>query len=114
MEAMVTALGPHFFEVPSLQTITILTIMASALAMDSPMPPFRKIAQSRLFSVLNTEREPEQMSLGHVGETGYAIFAALSVMTQLAGHEIEECAALVRSLVGEVDLAWCGDEENDM
>ena len=46
------------------------------------------------------------MSLKHVGETGYAVFAAMSVSSQLAGVEIEQCVELVRSLVGEVDLAW--------
>lgn len=75
------------------------------------MPPFRSISQSNLFRIIQTERDPEQMSLKHVGETGYAVFAALSISSQLAGHEIEVCALLVQSLVGEMDLVWCGDEE---
>jgi hypothetical protein len=79
--------------------------------MDSPMPPFHGISQSNLFRIIQTERDLEQMSLKHVGETGYAVFAALSISSQLAGHEIEVCALLVRSLVGEMNMAWCGDEE---
>lgn len=58
-----------------------------------------------------TEREPNEMSLEHVGETGYAVFAAMSVSSQLVCHELEECVKLVRSLVGEVALAWDTEAE---
>ena len=111
LAAMTSALGRNFFQAVTTDTLTILTILVSALSMDSPMPPFRGISQSNLFRIVQTERDPEQMSLKHVGETGYAVFAAMSISSQLAGHEIEVCALLVRSLVGEMDLAWCGDEE---
>jgi hypothetical protein len=41
------------------------------------------------------------MSLKHVGETGYAVFAAMSVSSQFADQEVERCVSLVRR---EVDL----------
>lgn len=109
--AMVTALGRNFFQAVVTDTLTILTILVSALSTDSPIPPFRNIQRSNLFSIVQTERDPEEMSLKYVGETGYAVFAALSMSSQLAGHEIEVCALLVRSLVGEMDLVSCSDVE---
>ena len=109
LKAMTRALGTSFFQSVSIQTITVLTILASALSMDTPIPPFRNIPRASLFRILATERDPEEMSLKHVSETGYAVFAAMSVSSQLAGHEIEQCVKLVRSLVGEVDLAWNAD-----
>ena len=111
---MTSALGRNFFQAVTTDTLTVLTILVSALSMNSPMPPFRSIPRSNLFRIIQTERDPEQMSLKHVGETGYAVFAALSISSQLAGQEIEVCARLVRSLVGEVDLVWCGDEESEV
>ena len=113
LQAMTKALGTNFFQSVSLQRITILTILASALSMNTPTPPFRNIPRASLFRVLTTEREPEEMSLKHVGETGYAVFAAMSVSSQLAGVEIEQCVELVRSLVGEVDLAWNVDVDKE-
>jgi hypothetical protein len=52
------------------------------------------------------EDMPEELSLGHVEENGYAVFAALSVSMRLASLEVERCVQLVKSLVGEVDLKW--------
>jgi hypothetical protein len=81
------------------------------MAMDTPIPPFRNIPRSALFRVLMTEREPKEMSIEYVGETGYAVFATMSVSSQLAGHELEECVGLVRSLVGEVAVVWNSDAD---
>ena len=109
LRAMTTALGKEFFESVANQTISLLTILAGALTLDAPIPPFLSIPRAALFRVLMAEREPEEMSLQHVGETGYAVFAAMSVSSQFADQEVERCIGLVRSLVGEVDLQW--DEE---
>jgi hypothetical protein len=51
----------------------------------------------------------EELKLEHVGENGYAVFAALAVSSRLASSEVDRCVGLVKSLVGEVDLRW-GDE----
>ena len=60
------------------------------------------------------ERMPEELSLEHAGENGYAVFAALSVSSRLAGGEVAHCVELVRSLVGEVDLHWSLNDEKEM
>jgi len=106
LRAMTSALGKEFFQSLTNQTISLLTILAGALTLDAPIPPFLSIPRAALFRVLMTEREPEEMSLKHVGETGYAVFAAMSVSSQFADQEVERCVGLVRSLVGEVDLQW--------
>src|SRR5277367_3057504 len=106
LRAMTSALGEEFFQSVTNQTISLLTILAGALTLDAPIPPFLRIPRAALFRVLMTEREPEEMSLKHVGETGYAVFAAMSVSSQFADQEVERCLGLVRSLVGEVDLLW--------
>ena len=103
---MTSALGKEFFEHITNQTISLLTILAGALTLEAPMPPFLGVPRAALFQVLKTEREPEEMSLEHVGEVGYAVFAAMSVSSRFADHELERCIGLVRSLVGEVDLQW--------
>jgi hypothetical protein len=103
---MTSALGPNFYQMISMQSITILTILTSAMSVGSPIPPFRDIPRHHLFRILTTEREPEEMSLAYVGEVGYAVFAAMSVSSQLVGHEIERCVDLMRSLVGEVNVGW--------
>lgn len=108
---MAKAVGTRFFQSPSSQNITILTILASALSLDTPIPPFRQIPRAALFRVIATEREHEEMSLEHVGETGYAVFAAMSVTSQLIGNAVEECVKLVRGIVGEVKLGWDVEKE---
>ena len=52
------------------------------------------------------ERLPEELGLEHVGENGYAVFAAVAVSSRLANREVQECVKLVKNLVGEVDLRW--------
>jgi hypothetical protein len=111
---MAKAFGTHRFQSLSVQTITILTILSSSLSMDTPIPPFVHIQHAELLRILTTEREPEEMSLEHVGETGYALFAAISVTTQLVDNEIEQCVNLVRSLVGEVDLLWNAEADKEV
>ena len=49
---------------------------------------------------------PEELSLDHIEENGYAVFAAIAVSARLAGRELERCVDLIRSLVGEVDVTW--------
>jgi hypothetical protein len=73
--------------------------------MDTPIPPFRNIPRASLFRVLATERDPEEMSLKHVGETGYAVSAAMSVSSQLDGHEVEQCVILCSKLSRRSGLA---------
>jgi hypothetical protein len=106
LRAMTSALGSEFFQSITNQTISLLTILAGALTLDAPIPPYLSIPRAALFRVLMTEREPEEMSLKHVGETGYAVFAAMSVSSRCADQEVERCVGLVRSLVGEVELRW--------
>lgn len=76
---------------------------------DAPIPPFLNIPSASLFRVSITKREPEDMSLKGVGETGYVAFAAMSVSSQFADQEVERCVGLVRSLVGEVNLQCDND-----
>jgi hypothetical protein len=52
------------------------------------------------------ERLPEELGLEHVGENGYAVFAAIAVSSRLASREVQRCVSFVRDLVGEVDLQW--------
>jgi hypothetical protein len=104
LHAMVAALGPEFYRPISHQTILLLTILSGAISLNVPIPPFLEVPRSALFHVLQTEREPKEMSLAHVEESGYAVFAAISVSSQLAGQEIQRCVDAVRNLVGEVSL----------
>jgi len=104
LHAMVAALGPEFYRPISHQTILLLTILSGAISLNVPIPPFLEVPRSALFHVLQTERQPKEMSLEHVEESGYAVFAAISVSSQLAGQEIQRCVDAVRNLVGEVSL----------
>jgi len=106
---MTSALGKEFFQSATNQTISLLTILAGALTFDAPIPPFLNIPSASLFRVSITKREPEDMSLKGVGETGYVAFAAMSVSSQFADQEVERCVGLVRSLVGEVNLQCDND-----
>jgi hypothetical protein len=55
---------------------------------------------------LVAEKLPEELALEHVGENGYAVFAAVAVSSRLASREVQRCVELVTDLVGEVDLQW--------
>jgi hypothetical protein len=55
---------------------------------------------------LQVEKMPEEMGLEHVGETGYAVFATMSVSSLVVDRQLENCMERVRKLVGEVDLEW--------
>jgi hypothetical protein len=112
LQAMITGLGPEFFQTVSQQTISLLNILSGSMLLNTPLPPFLQVPRSALFRILQTEREPKEMSLEHVGESGYAVFAVMSVTSQRAGQEIERCVELVRSLVGEVDMEWKFEDEN--
>jgi hypothetical protein len=104
--AMASSLGEDFFQTQSQLTLSLLNILSGSLSMDNPLPPFLKPPRGVSFRVLMAERLPEELSLEHVGENGYAVFAAVAVSSRLASREVQRCVSLVRDLVGEVDLQW--------
>jgi hypothetical protein len=80
--------------------------------MDNPLPPFLSIPSGVSFRSLLLEKTPEELRLEHVGESGYAVFAAMAVTSRLASVEVERCVTLVRSLLGEVDMEWGWHDAN--
>ena len=103
---MSLSLGKEFVQSQSHLTLSVLNLLSGSLALDSPLPPFLPSPKVVSFRVLVQEEMPEELSLGHVEENGYAVFAALAVSMRLASREVERCVQLVKSLVGEVDLKW--------
>ena len=106
LRSMTQALGVEFFQMVAHHTISRLNILSGSLWLNSPLPPFHNIPRSAHQHVLGMERMPEEMGLKHVGETGYAVFATMSVSSLLADQQLENCMQQVRKLVGEVDLEW--------
>jgi hypothetical protein len=111
LHGIYASLGPEFFQSLSHRTLSALNILSGSLSSDSPLPPFLSSPRGVSFRILVQEKMPEELAISHVGENGYAVFAALSVSSRLASREVELCVDLVRSLVGEVDLSWNGEEE---
>ena len=110
LQAISASLGTEFFQSQSNLTLSLLNILSGSLSLDTPLPPFLGTPRGVSFRALVQERMPEELSLRHVEENGYAVFAALAVSSRLVGRELERCVELVRSLVGEVDLRWDVDE----
>lgn len=106
MRIMTQALGVGFFQMLAHHTTSRLNIMSGSLWLNSPLPPFHNIPRNAHLNLISTERMPEEMGLEHVGETGYAVFATMSVSTHLADLQLENCMKQVKKLVGEVDLEW--------
>lgn len=111
LHAISASLGSEFFQSQSHLILSLLNILSGSLSMDSPLPPFLGTPRAVSFRALVQERMPEELSLGHVGENGYAVFAALAVSARLVSREVERCVELVRGLVGEVDLRLGDDQE---
>ena len=110
LHAVSVSLGTEFFQSQSHLILSLLNILSGSLSLDTPLPPFMSTPQGVSFRVLVQERMPEELSLEHVEENGYAVFAALAVSSRLVSREIERCVGLVRSLVGEMDLRWDVEE----
>jgi len=111
MHTISLSLGSEFFQSQVHLTLSILNILAGCLAMDNPVPPFLGIPRGVSFRALIREKTPDELKLEHVGENGYAVFAALAVSSKLGSVEVQRCVELVRGLVGEVDLGWNWDEQ---
>ena len=110
LHAISDSFGTEFVQSQSHLTLSLLNILSGSLSLDTPLPPFLSIPRGVSLRVLVQERMPEELSLGHVEESGYAVFSALAVSSRLVSREVEQCVELVRSLVGEVDLRWDVDE----
>lgn len=106
LKAITEALGPESFQSVAHHTISRLNILSGSLWLNSPLPPFHNIPRSMHKQVLQAEMLPEEMGLEHVGETGYAVFATMSVTSLVVDQQLENCMEQVRKLVGEVDLEW--------
>lgn len=111
LHAISASLGAEFFQSQSHLVLSLLNILSGSLSMDSPLPPFLGTPPDVSFRALVQERMPEELSLGHIEENGYAVFAALAVSSRLVSREVEKCVELVRGLVGEVDLRWNDDQD---
>jgi hypothetical protein len=111
LHAISASLGTEFFQSQYHLVLSLLNILSGSLSLDSPLPPFLGTPRGVSFRALVQERMPEELSLSHVGESGYAVFAALGVSSRLVSREVERCVELVRGLVGEVDLRWGDDQE---
>lgn len=111
LHALSESLGMDIFRSQSQSTISILNVLSGSLSMDSPLPPFLNVPSVVSLKKSIEERMPEEFSMGHVEENGYAVFAALAVSARLIGREVERCTDLVRSLVGETDLGWMFNED---
>jgi hypothetical protein len=103
---MTQALGVEFFQMVAHHTISRLNILSGSLWLNSPLPPFHNVPRHAHQRIIGSERMPEEMGLEHVGETGYAVFATMSVSSKVADQQLENCMLQVRKLVGEVDLEW--------
>jgi len=106
LHAIRSSLGPDFFQSQSHSAISLLNILSGSLSLDTPLPPFLKPPGGVSFRILMAQRLPEELGLEHVGENGYAVFAAIAVSSRLASLEVQRCVGLVRDLVGEVDMKW--------
>jgi hypothetical protein len=72
--------------------------------MDTPLPPYFRYPRQESFRVLVRDSLPEEISLAHVEEPGYAVLAAMAVAGRLGTRQVERLVDVVKSLVGEVDL----------
>ena len=108
LHAISDSLETGFFQSQSESTLSVLNILSSALSIDTPLPPFVTTPQGVSFRELVRERMPEELAFEHVEENGYSVFAALSVSSKLASHQVKRCVELVRGFVGEVDLRTVG------
>jgi hypothetical protein len=113
MYAMTNTLGTSFLKSRSHLTLSLLNILSGSLALDTPHPPFLDTPREVSFRILMRERVPQELSLEHVGENGYAVFAALAVSSRLASREVERCTELVRDLVGEVYLRFNMEDKKE-
>jgi hypothetical protein len=108
------SLGPEFFNAQAQVALTVLNVLSGSLSLDSPLPPFLITPANISFRALVLERMPQELALEHVGENGFSVFAALAVSSRMIGLEVQKCVALVRSLVGDVDLGWHTEEKKDL
>lgn len=81
--------------------------------MDTPLPPYVPLPRGVSFRSVLLEKTAEELNIEHVGENGYAVFAAMAVTSRLARLAIARCVELVKSLLGEVDLDWAWYKEEN-
>jgi hypothetical protein len=114
IQDITNSLGPEFFASQAQVALTVLNVLSGSLSLDSPLPPYIALPAPISLRILVIQRMPEELAISHVGENGFAVFAALAVSSRLITREVERCVDLVRSLVGEVDMGWHLDEKKDL
>jgi hypothetical protein len=91
-----------------------LCLTSFSITNSQPLPPYMKLPRLYALADRMESVDPELLSVKHVMEPCYAVFAVMEVASSLLSQEMGNIVKGVRELVGEVDFSFHMDSETDL
>jgi Aromatic acid exporter family member 2 len=87
-------------------TSMVLSLLSASIREAQPLPPYLPIPQPYGLSARLEELDGDILSLRHVNEPGYAVFAVLQLSSRCIFLDMQKLVTTVKELVGEMDFSY--------
>ena len=104
---------------PTSHEITmILTLLSASVRNGQSLPPFLPRPQPSQLTARLEELDEDILSVRHINEPGYAVFAVLHLSASCIEMDVNRLIDIVKELVGELDFSfrvvWNGQSSSDV
>ncbi|OQO12602.1 hypothetical protein B0A48_02064 [Cryoendolithus antarcticus] len=88
------------------QVTSTLSLLSSSLSNGQPLPPYLELPQPFAFVQRLQKMDKGILSVKHIAEPEYSVFAVVQICGVCITNDIEILAGHVRNLVGEMDFSF--------